>query len=534
MIRGTAPVLLCLGIVGAGLAAPAAADRPKIVPFIDVEQFAEQQLKGIGDSVTYTEVSAGIEAQVNSRRVVSTIAYRFTRRIPESGKTQKNTSHDGLARVSLQVVKDMLALDAGVIATHTRVDPNGAAPQTNTATAANLTQVYGYYAQPSFAHQLGEAEVMASYRFGYVVTQGSSAPALAGLPLVDHFDSSTNQQATFSVGMKRSSLPFDWSIKSDFQSEHASQLAQHFRTWNVSGEVIVPMLPTIAAVGSVGYQSTQTSERSSLLDANGVPVTDSKGRFITDPNSSRTLTYDVKGIVGDGGVIWRPSHRTRLEVRGGYRYDGFSLSGLFEYQPGPRSGMTFVIFDRIDSFGRGVTEGLAQAPAAFDPSQVDGNSSYQNCLFGKQKGTGSCLSNTLGGATASAYRSRGFNFIYSYRMHQTQFNFAGGYARRNYIDLPGAPGSLDGVVDQTFFVQGSIGEQLTQKSGLTFSFSGNLFKNGQVGASDILSGVLNGGYYQSFGRGLRAQATVGVEASKQDGMPTDVTSRAQLGVRYQF
>lgn len=534
MIRGTAPALLCLGIAGACLAAPAAADRPKIVPFIDIEQFAEQQLKGAGDSVTYTEVSAGLEAQINSRRVVSTIAYRYTRRIPESGKTQTNSSHDGLARVTLQVVKDMLVLDAGAIATHTRVDPNGAAPQINTATAANLTQVFGYFAQPSFVRHMGEADVRASYRFGYVVTQGTSPAALTGLPLVNHFDSSTNHQAAFSVGMKRSSLPFDWSIKSDFESENATQLAQHFKTWNVSGEVIVPVFATIAAVGSVGYQSTQTSERASLLDANGVPVLDSKGGFVTDPNSPRTLTYDVKGIVGDGGVIWRPSRRTRLEVRGGYRYDGFSLSGLFEYQPGPRSGMTFVIFDRIDSFGRGVTEGVAQAPAGFDPTQVDGNSTYQNCLFGKQKGSGSCLTSTLGSATASAYRSRGFNFIYSYRMRQTQFSFAGGYARRNYIDLPGAPGSLDGVVDQTFFVQGSVGEQLSQKSGLTFSFSGNLFKNGQVGGSDILSGVINGGYYQSFGRGLRAQATVGIEASKQDGVPTDVTSRAQLGVRYQF
>ncbi|MBW8911308.1 MAG: hypothetical protein JF564_05350, partial [Sphingomonas sp.] len=318
------------------------------------------------------------------------------------------------------------------------------------------------------------------------------------------------------------------------ESEHATQLAQHYKAGNISGEVIVPLFASIAVVGSVGYQGTRTSERSSLIDANGLPVTDSKGRFVTDPNSPRTLTYDVKGIVGDGGIIWRPSHRTRLEARAGYRYNGLSFNGVFEYQPGPRSGMTMIIFDRIDSFGRGVTGGIAQAPASFDPSQVDGGSGYQNCLFGKQKGSGSCLSATLGSATASAYRSRGGNFIYTYRMHQTQINLAIGYARRNYIDLPGAPGSLDGVVDQSIFVQGGIGQQLTRNSGVTFSFTGNLFKNGQVGASDVLSGAINGGYYQSFGRGLRAQASVGVEASTQEGVPVDVSSRAQLGVRYQF
>lgn len=534
MTGNRAQALLYLGIAGAGLAVPAAAERPKIIPFLDIEQFAQQQLKGAGDSVTYTEVSTGVQAEFKTRRVVSSIAYRFARRIPEAGDTQASSSHDGLARVSLQVVKDLLALDAGAIATHARVDPSGAAPQTNTGTAANLTQVFGYYAQPALAHQFGEVGVSASYRFGYVVTQGSDAPPLAGFPRVDRFQSSTNHQADFGIGMKRSSLPFDWSIRGQFESEHATQLAQHYKAGNISGEVVVPLFASVAAVGSVGYQATRTSERSSLLDANGLPVTDSRGRFITDPNSPRTLTYDVKGIVGDGGIIWRPSRRTRLEARAGYRYDDLSLTGVFEYQPGPRSGMTLIIFDRIDSFGRGVTGGIAQAPAAFDPSQIDSSSGYQSCLFGKQKGSGSCLSGTLGSATASAYHNRGGNFIYTYRMRETQINFAIGYARRDYIDLPGSPGSLDGVVDQSIFVQGEIGRQLTRNSGVTFSFTGNLFKNGQVGASDVLSGAINGGYYQSFGRGLRAQASVGVEASKQDGAPADVTSRAQLGMRYQF
>lgn len=534
MIRGRAPVLLCLGLAGAGFAAPAAANKPKITPYFDVEEFTQQQLKGFGQNVTYTQVSTGVDAEISTRRIVSTITYRFSRRIPESGQTQSDTSHDGLARVSVQVVKDLLAVDAGAIATHARVDAGGAAPQTNTGAAANLTQVFSYFVQPSIGHQFGEANAHASYRYGYTVTEGSTAPPLAGLPRAGRFDSSVNHEGNLAIGMKRSSLPFDWTIKGEFKSELASALDRHFDTWNATAEVIYPIFPTIAAVGSVGYESSKTSERSALLDATGIPVVDSKGRVVVDPNSPRTLTYDVKGIVGDGGVIWRPSRRTRLELRGGYRYDGFSLNGLFEYEIGPRSGMTLVIFDRIDSFGGGVNGGLAQAPAAFDPTQVDGTSSYQNCLFGKQAGSGTCLTGTLGSAAASAYRSRGANFIYSYQMHATKLSFTAGYARRNYIDLPGAPGSLAGVVDQAFFAQATIGEQLTRSSGFTFSFSGNLFKNGQIGAGDVMSGAINGGYYQSFGRGLRAQASVGVEATKQDGAPLDIKSHAQLGVRYQF
>jgi len=208
---------------------------------------------------------------------------------------------------------------------------------------------------------------------------------------------------------------------------------------------------------------------------------------------------------------------------------------VFEYQPSARSGMTFIVFDRIDSFGRGLTDGLAAAPASFDPSSADDSTNpYQTCLFGKQKGSGSCIGGTLGLASASTYRSRGANVIWSYRMRRTSLSLGAGYTRRTYIDDPNAPASLDGVVDQSWYFQGSVGRQLTPDSGINFAFSGDLFKNGQAGVPDVMSIAFNTAYFRTFGRGLRAQALVGVEASKQDGIAADVSGRAQLGVRYQF
>jgi len=109
-----------------------------------------------------------------------------------------------------------------------------------------------------------------------------------------------------------------------------------------------------------------------------------------------------------------------------------------------------------------------------------------------------------------------------------------GYARRTYIDNPASVVSLDGVVDENFFGNITINRRLGRVAGVSFSFAGSLFKNGQLGASDVKSGSINTNYYRTFGRGIRAQATVGLDASKQDGVTADVSGRAQLGLQYQF
>ena len=75
---------------------------------------------------------------------------------------------------------------------------------------------------------------------------------------------------------------------------------------------------------------------------------------------------------------------------------------------------------------------------------------------------------------------------------------------------------------------------LTRKSGISFSFRGSLFKNGQVGQPDVKSGSFSTNYYRTFGRGIRLQANMTVDASKQDGITADVSGRAQLGLQYQF
>jgi hypothetical protein len=51
---------------------------------------------------------------------------------------------------------------------------------------------------------------------------------------------------------------------------------------------------------------------------------------------------------------------------------------------------------------------------------------------------------------------------------------------------------------------------------------------------DVLSYSVNGTYYRILGRGLRAEASLGLESSKQEGLTADILGRAQLGVHYDF
>ncbi|WP_340316788.1 porin family protein [Rhizorhabdus argentea] len=536
MSSATSRVLLGL-LAGSAFCGAAHADRPEFGAFLDLQQFGEMQLSGAGgDDVTYSEVSGGATGRINNRRIVASASYRLSYRIPETGDISKSVSQDGVMRLQANVIDEWLTVDSGAIATRSRVAAGGAAPQFDSANPKNLTQTYSVFVQPSVVHRIGDLSVTASYRYAYTQNEsGSTGGVLTGLP-ADRFDNSKAQQGNLSLGMDNSSLPFDWSVSSQYRRENISNLARHFRAFSTTAEVKVPITDFVALVTSGGYEQTRTSQRRALVDPlTGLPVLGKGGRFVVDPASPRLLTYDMDGLVGDAGIIWKPSRRTRLEARAGYRYGGLSMSGLLEMHPSERSGVTMVVTDRIESFGQGVSGGLADAPANLDLGQsLDPASSYQHCLFGKSPGTGRCIGGALGQASANTYRERAASLIFNHRMRKWSFATSLGYSRRTYIDDPGTLFSLDGVVDQSFFGDVVLTGQLTRNSGVSFSFSGNLFKNGQVGASDVLSGSFSSNYYRTFGRGIRAQASLAVESSKQDGVTADVSGRAQLGVQYQF
>jgi hypothetical protein len=534
MTKATARALLTL-LAGGGMGSAAHADRPQFGAFMNVDQIGEVQFSGTGDDVTYTEVSGNLTAQIKNRRIVASGSYRLSYRIPEYGKVDKTLNQDGVMRLQANVIEEWVTADAGVIITRARVAPGGAAPQTNSANAKNLTQTYSTFFQPTIAHHFGDLGFSGTYRYAYTKNEGTQQ-GLGADPLNNRFDSSVDQQVTATAGMHRGELPFDWTATLEYSAENATDLAKHTRSLTATDEVVQPLTDAVALVASGGYEHIKISQRRPLVNPfTGTPIRDSNGRFIVDPTSPRLLTYDMKGMIGDAGIIWKPSRRTRLEARAGHRYGGLTVTGLFEWKPSDRSGMTFQVTDRIETYGQGVSGGLAASPVQLDLSQSsDPTDSYQNCLFGKGAGTGRCIGGSLGQASASNYRERAASIIFNHRMRRWTFSASAGYSRRSYIDTPGTVFSLDGVVDQLFFGELSMGGILTRQSGVSFSFRANYFKNGQVGVSDVQSGSFSANYYRSFGRGIRLRADFSVDASKQDGITADVSGRAQLGLQYKF
>jgi uncharacterized protein (PEP-CTERM system associated) len=478
-------------------------------------------------------VTVGLTGTTKTRRIVASANYQLEQRFAEFGTVQHNQSQNGLARVRIELVDNLLALDAGAIATHTRTDPAGAAPQSDTGGAKNLSQIYSFFISPELIWHVGEVGIAANYRYGYVINQGSDTPAIAGETPIERLDNSQNHNALLSIGMKRSSLPFDWSLDNQYEFDKTVNLARHTVIVSSTLGVTVPVTRSIALVTSDGYESTTSSQRQPLR-VNGLPVQTAKGKFVVDPNSPRMLTYDIEGVIANAGVLWVPSRRTRLEARVGYRHGGLSLTGQFDYVPGERNAMHVTVFDRIETAGIGATDGLASTPAAFDPTQNISNNPIQNCVTGTSGASGGCLANTLGSTSASSYRSRGATLTFSHQMRKTAISLSAGYQRRTYIGEVGVIGSLAGVVDQSWTVQAGITRQLSRISGVNFALSGNLFNNGAPGVADVKAVAFNGGYFRTFGRKLRAQATFGVEDSKTDGAAADITARAQLTLGYQF
>lgn len=534
MSKGAAQALLTL-LAGGGLCGTAHADRPEFGVALNAEQIADIQIAGPGDSVTYTEVSGGGTAQIKNRRVVLSSAYRVSYRIPEHGDLERSFNQDGVLRLQSNLIDQWLTADAGLIVTRSRVDAGGAAPQANSANARNLTQTYSAFVQPSLSHRFGDVTVGASARYAYTKNQGKSIGPNTN-PFSDRFDASTNIQMIGSVGIKRGTLPFDWEGTVEHNRENSNSLDKHVRSWRAVGQITRPVGATVALVASGGYEKTEVSEKSPLVDPlTGVPLKDTNGNFVVDPASPRFLTYDMSGMIADAGVIWKPSRRSRFEIRAGYRYGGLTVTGLLEMKPNPRTGLTVIISDRVDSFGSNISAGLAGSPADLDLNQsVDPDTSFQNCLFGKTAGTGSCIGGALGQSSPSSYRERAVNLIFSRGLRRWNIGASAGYARRTYLDTPGTLFSLDGVVDQSFFGDLTLSGRISRTAGLSFSFRGNLFKNGQIGSPDVISGSFDTNFYRTFGRGIRMQARFGVDASKPDGMTADVSGRAQLGLQYAF
>jgi len=520
-----------IAFAGTAWAAPEKA-ATYVQPYLEVDQVLTAPLKGGGDVLTYTDVAVGVDAAMHTRRVEAQISGRYEHRFGESGHVGDGDIISGLARARVEVVPGNVAIEGGALASRANDDFGNDFNGLNTQDGKNVSSVYAVYVAPMFQKDVGEVNAKASYRLGYVKVDDDDDRVFTGQ---DRYNHALEQEALAKIGMDpEGSLPFGWNIMGMYRREDVGRLKQRFQQATVIGEIVVPVTSTFALLGDVGYERITNSQQSILFDGGtGLPVVDSKGRFVRDPSGGRITFYKQSGVVYEGGFIWHPSQRTRLEARAGHRYGGTTVTAAFDHSFSPSMAMHAEVFDNIDSFGRGLTSGLAALPTSF----LNGGSPLiaGGCVFGTKPGTGGCL-NASGLIGTANFRNRGAFAVLSGQRGRTDFGVGIGYSNRRFLaGRNGADFFDDHAVDQSYIAQAYFMRKLDWRSSLRGDlFAGRFISNTQ-GVNSLWSAGATLGYSRLLMPHLDGQANAGIFATDEEGPGnSDVVASLLLGLRYSF
>ena len=524
------------------IAVPVAAQttrRVTVSPYVEASQILSADLDG-GDVLTYTSLAAGVDAAIATPRVSGQLSYRYERRFAWDDDVGDTDIHSGLARVNARV-SNALTLEAGGIATRSRSDIRGAAPGLLVGNVDNVAQLYSVYGGPSLATTAGPVAFNATYRLGYTkVETPTFAAANVGGRRLDYYDDSIGHTATASASVAPGSVaPFGMTLSGAYDRESASQLKQRYEGSFVRGDVLRPISPYVALTAGVGYETIESSQRDPLVDATGTPVLDKNGRFVTDPASPRRIAYRTDGLYYDAGVIWRPNRRTSVEGHVGKRYGSLSVTGAATYQASQAVGLSVVVYDGIQTFGRQLRTGLANLPTSFVSGQQQGlDQQFNGCVFGTSGAQpGACLDDVFQSISTSSYRARGINGIITATRGRSTYGAGAGYVNRKLFGARAAPGiAIDGLDDESYFGQLFYSRALTRVSGVNADLFVNYYESGVEdisGDSDVWSYGGSGTYYHNFGR-LGTTASAGLYSFKVGDLDSVWSAQALIGARYQF
>ena len=547
----TRPIASVSTVLGAGLiallvAVPAHAQdqkrRKSISPYIEIGQVVTADLKN-NDVLTYSTVAAGVSASVETKRAQVQVSYRYERRFSYSKRVGDDDVHSGLARASFTVAPG-LTLEGGAIATRVRSDIRGAAPGTLAGNVDNISQVYSVYAGPNFASHVGPVGVAASYRYGFTKVEAPGVTGVpAGSPRLDAFDTSQSHVFNASAGVKAGTiLPVGVNVSAGYERGTAGQLDQKFESKVARVDLVLPVVPTLALTAGAGYEKITVSQKDPLRDVNGVPVTDARGRFVTDPASPQRIAYQTNGIIYDAGVIWRPSSRTTLQARAGRRYGGTTYSGSFSYAASRALGIQVGVYDSVDTFGRQLRNGIANLPTSFIEQRDTFGQQFSGCTFGNPgaPGAGSaggsaggCLNGVFQSISTAAYRARGIDAVIAAKRGAVSFGVGGGYATRRFSAPVGTGFSINGITDDSYYAQAFAAAAIDSNSGVNGNVFANYYESGIASAPGVFSTGATGLYYHNFGR-ISTTASAGIYSFSQKGTDDQLSAQGQVGVRYQF
>ncbi|MEQ1688685.1 MAG: hypothetical protein ABL874_08935 [Sphingopyxis sp.] len=505
--------------------------RVDVTPYIEVGQVLSAELGSGGDVLTYSTVAVGLETSVSTRRMQLAADVRYERRFGWDDSLGDNDVISGLARGRFDLTQG-LSLEAGALASRASIDGRGGTADFGVGDRSNTANIDSLYAGPTFGRRFGDVDIGAAYRFGYSRSEIEFQPNLTGTTRpIGSFETSVNHAAIASIGMNPGRLPFGWRVSGGWDRDDAGQLDQRYEGKFGRLDVTVPVSPTLALVGGVGYEDIEVSYRPPLTDVSGVPVVDANGRLVVDPAQARTIAFETDGLIYDAGVQWRPSRRVALEARVGRRYDDTVYTGSVTWQASRSTAYQLGLYDNLSTLGRSLSAGLAALPTDFEAFRGGIDRSLGGCAFGAAGGT--CLTPALANATGFAFRNRGATLSMSSRLSAWSVGAALGYDRRTYVanGLTAIPG-LDGTVDETWYAFLSASRALSRDTSLGISGYATYFDGGL--GSDATSAGISASLSHAFLPRLQGNAAASFNAIDADGFNSRTFASALLGLRYSF
>ena len=508
--------------------------RVDVAPYIEVDQTVIANIKGDEDGVlTYTTLAVGADGSVTSRRAEAGLSVRYEHQFGWNRRTPDQDILSGMARARYWVLPETLNIEGTAFASRLRGDGYYGA-NSSLASAGDMTDdLYSFAVGPTLTTRAGDLLINAAYRFGYTKIDTGGDVSIGDVPYnYGAFGKSIYHSATASVGMKPGDLPFGWTLSAGYDRENASELKQHYTDKWVRGDVTVPVSPTVALVGGIGYEKLTISQQSVLVDEDGVPVLGDNGRYVGDPSAPRVIAYDTDGLMWDAGVLWRPSRRVSLEARAGRRYESMHYTGTFSWMAGPGTSVQIAYFDTIDSFGRGLVNSLSTLPFSFDAARNPFTGDLTGCVSGEE-GV-SCLNDLLAGITAANYRRRGVSAEVSHARGLWNWGLGLSWSRRKFLAPDsGILASVNGLKDDYYYGMGFVGVRLDPASTLTGTAYGSYTDSNMLG-TDITN---YGGYVtyaHQYGRRLSGQVSIGIDALDGSDIRQIINLLGRVGVRYQF
>lgn len=500
----------------------------RIEPYIEASQIVTAQLQPGDEVLTYSRLTAGIDADITGRYNAASVSVRYDRYFGW-GKAGDGDVISGVAR-GYATITPGLQVEAGALATRSGISGDGVGSGVGGVGGGlgGTGDIYSVYAGPTLHTQAGAVQVDANYRIGYTrVETGDDVIAAPGAGAIDVFGDSVVHNANVHAGVKPGDvLPVGLGVGAGYYREDISNFDQRVEDKHARIDATLPIGQDIALVGGIGYEDVQISSRGVLLDPDD-PTTVQVG-------GPRVMAYDVDGIIWDAGVVWKPSQRTQLEAHVGKRYGTTSYYGSFAYAPNSRISVNVAVYDNVAGFGGQVNRALADLPANFDVNRNPLTGEITGCVATMEGNN--CLSGVLGSVRSSTFRARGVMASYSLDMGAITAGVGGGYDRRKFIAAEGTIlAASNGVIDENIWLAAYLNARLSERSNLSTNIYGNRTKSSDLIGGSVTTLGATAAYGHALTNHLSASLAVGIDgARRQDPLPDDWQASALAGVRYRF